>query len=506
MSKRTRRKTKLSEEQAVSLKVDTDESPVSCSSAAVDAPRQASRKDAARSGRETMPSVSERFDVTEILGEGGMSFVYKAVDKEEGRVFAVKVLKSSGDSSRAASFAREIEAASQLDHPNLVAIYESGTSLDQRPFALMDYVDGPSLAEVLSKEVFVEQERALDLFMQIGEGLSYAHSRGIVHLDLKPSNVLINQSSSAEIAKIVDFGIARIMTDNAKELATTDEIVGSLLYMSPEQCKGDAVDSRSDIYSFGCLMYEVLTGRAPLVGENPVKTIMKQLHETPRRFSAAFKRLDISPSLETIVMHCLEKNPKERYQFVEELLKDLELAKSGREPLVALQQKQSSSKRNHISHEQKLTVAALGATILCIWGFHLSKFDTFMQLAMIWWTLCCTGGLAVMCILAKYLLEQWNLVHSRLQDKETTMPGDAWLRATLVLATVPIAAITGILVLTLLDNNNINLLGESLSSHLNTMGVTVQYWAALFLAATAVIPFMIWARVRFFSRPAAERS
>ena len=362
-----------------------------------------------------LPAINDRFQVVQFLGEGGMSKVYKALDRKEQRSFAIKLLKPNVAQS-SCPFEQEINIASTLNHPNIVAVYEHGTADDGTEFALMDYIDGPSLGGILDRDVFMQQDRATDLFIQICEGLTYAHSQGIVHLDLKPSNILVAEGV-VEIAKITDFGIAKVAAKNSEPIVETGALVSTLLYVSPERCRGDLIDSRSDIYSLGCMMYEVLTGKAPFQAENPVKTIMKHLQERPYNFADAMKKADISKGLETIVLHCLEKEPRDRYQFAEEIIKDLELVKEGREPRVARQQISALGSK---AGANKMVPAFVTTPLLLAWCAYLSQFDTFNQMGMV---LCTLYYGVLMAVLTFAFLKIWHLMcccWDRIFDPETS--------------------------------------------------------------------------------------
>ncbi|NJL71897.1 MAG: serine/threonine protein kinase [Candidatus Competibacteraceae bacterium] len=254
------------------------------------------------------------FKLIEVLGEGGMGTVYRVRDENLQVDFAVKVLRPelARDRNLVSRFKREAEAAGELSHANLATIYKTGECLDGRPYLVMDYVPGPSLATVLQQEGHLRPERALEIFIQICEVVEYAHSKGVIHRDLKPSNVLLVKEDNLERIKLVDFGIARVLPHISGEtlkLTTADQVLGSPLYMSPEQCQGDELGRQSDIYSLGCLMYEALTGRVPFLGENSIKTILKHLNEEPAHLTVHLKSAELPRGLSPVVLKCLEKRP-----------------------------------------------------------------------------------------------------------------------------------------------------------------------------------------------------
>jgi len=314
----------------------------------------------------------DSYEVESILGEGGMATVYKVKDKSLQKDFAVKVLRPefSNKPTVVKRFEQEAIACGALTHPNLVAVYDHAKTKNGSPYLVMDYVEGEDLGKLIKDEVYLEQARALNIFAQCAEALEYAHAKGIVHRDLKPSNIIVTKSElGGELAKIVDFGIAKIAPKNESDLNTltqTGEIFGSPLYMSPEQCLGNELDARSDIYSFGCLMYESLSGKLPFSGQNPVKTIISHLNETPRDLAKRFPSLRISAGLDRLVMRCLEKEPAQRYQNMTQLRTDLELVRDGKEPSFA---KPRSEKEKKVRRQPTTkSVAINSAIVLALMG------------------------------------------------------------------------------------------------------------------------------------------
>lgn len=283
---------------------------------------------------DNLPDLGPGYRILEALGSGGMGSVYKVEEVGSGAILAAKVmhehLYTDGDSQVQRRFEREIETMSALSHPGLVKVEGFGRTEDGRAYLLMELVEGCSLAEVLSRVGNLEEKIALPLFIRILEGLEYMHSHKIVHRDLKPSNVLVVMDAENELfqdqAKIVDFGLAKVVRNeslDATAITRTGDIFGSPLYMSPEQCQGDEVSIVSDIYSFGCLMYEVLIGKPPFEDDNPVKIVLQHLYDSPRSPSSFVDR-SISASLEDVILICLAKNPQERYQSARQLREDLE--------------------------------------------------------------------------------------------------------------------------------------------------------------------------------------
>ncbi len=278
--------------------------------------------------------LNERYELLERLGHGGVGVVYKAKDLVTNQLVAVKLMRKELAEYEPAllRFKREVETTCELNHPNLGKIHGYGCDRAGQPYLVMELVSGENLADVLSKNGNrLEQKRALNLFIQICEGLAVAHGRSIIHRDLKPRNIIVYMDRHGhESAKIVDFGFARVDRDGSDSLSMTQsgEVFGSPLYMSPEHCLGQKLDVRSDIYSLGCLMYETLAGCPPLAGDNILATVAKQVKEEPQLLQKFDK--SISKSLEGIVLKCLAKEPLMRYQSVCHLLDDLNKVKHGR--------------------------------------------------------------------------------------------------------------------------------------------------------------------------------
>lgn len=270
-----------------------------------------------------------QYDVLDVLGEGGMGFVYKVRDRSLDKVFALKVLKPEfvQDSEAVKRFEKEADATMQMSHPNLVAVYKRGVTDHGLPYLLMEYIEGETLADLLGRETAMEPRRCLNILQEILEAMEFAHSAGIIHRDLKPSNIMIiSPSPGIEIVKVVDFGIARVLPKVTREtlnLTKKGEVFGSPSYMSPEQCMGESLDERADIYSLGCLMYEALSGQPPFKTDNNVKTIMQQLTTAPAPFANIAACPVVPSDMEKLVMRCLEKSPKDRFQSVQEMKNSL---------------------------------------------------------------------------------------------------------------------------------------------------------------------------------------
>jgi len=291
------------------------------------------------------------YEVLALLGQGGMGYVYKVKDKRKNQVVAVKVVRPelATDERAVKRFEQEAEAAMGLLHPNLVPVYGQGVTADGAPYLVMEYQEGTPLDKVLKQEKCIAAERAVDIFMQICDALEHAHAKGIVHRDLKPSNIVLTKTKgNKDLVRIVDFGIAKVLAGAESretfDLTNTGDLFGSPSYMSPEQCMGYRLDARSDVYSLGCVMYEMLSGQPPFVSDNPVQTIVKHLSDIPQRLvgpQASSK--DIPATLESLVFRCLEKDPRNRYQSMQQLHADLSNIQTGERPVYYARARESTS-------------------------------------------------------------------------------------------------------------------------------------------------------------------
>lgn len=271
-------------------------------------------------------NLPEHFEVLDLLGQGGSGAIFKVRDTQLDKIFAVKVMRSSFfDRDSQFRFEKEAGAAQMLTHANVVAVFNSGVGRNGAPYMVMEYLDGTDLEKMIKAEGCIDVPRALDLFIQVADSLAYAHEKGIVHRDIKSSNIIVQKfGDGIEIVKIVDFGTA-FQSVNQEDLSRsgTGAAIGSPPYMSPEQCSGDTLDARTDIYSLGCVMYETLSGATPFAGDNPVSQIVQHLKNKPLSLQKAAKDQAISSDLENLVMRCLEKDPRDRYQSAAELKADL---------------------------------------------------------------------------------------------------------------------------------------------------------------------------------------
>jgi predicted Ser/Thr protein kinase len=251
--------------------------------------------------------LSERYEIETTLGEGGMARVYRGTDGVLGRPVAIKVLadRYANDDTFVTRFRREAQAAAALNHPNVVSVFDTGDD-GQAHYIVMEYVPGQTLADVLKREGPLDPDRAAGIAEDVATALQAAHERGLVHRDVKPGNVMIDPEGRT---KVMDFGIARAAADDT--LTQTGAVLGTAAYLSPEQARGDPVDARSDIYSLGAVLYEMLTGRPPFTGDSPVAIAYAHVNDPPDPPSA--HRPGVPPELEAVTMRALAKDPNDRY-------------------------------------------------------------------------------------------------------------------------------------------------------------------------------------------------
>ncbi|MCF3961239.1 Stk1 family PASTA domain-containing Ser/Thr kinase [Streptomyces fuscigenes] len=275
-----------------------------------------------------------RYELGSVLGRGGMAEVHLAHDTRLGRTVAVKTLRAdlARDPSFQARFRREAQSAASLNHPAIVAVYDTGEDYVDGvslPYIVMEYVDGSTLRELLHSGRKLLPERTLEMTIGILQALEYSHRSGIVHRDIKPANVMLTRTGQV---KVMDFGIARAMGDAGMTMTQTAAVIGTAQYLSPEQAKGETVDARSDLYSTGCLLYELLTVRPPFVGDSPVAVAYQHVREEPQTPSVFDP--EITPDMDAIVLKALVKDPDYRYQSADEMRADIEACLDG-QPVAA---------------------------------------------------------------------------------------------------------------------------------------------------------------------------
>ena len=278
--------------------------------------------------------VGGRYEEGEPLGRGGMAEVRRGVDNRLGRSVAIKRLRVdlASDATFQARFRREAQSAASLNHPTIVSVYDTGEEPDPNgsgvtiPYIVMELVTGKTLRDLIREGRKIMPERALEITSGVLEALDYSHRAGIVHRDIKPGNVMLTPQGQV---KVMDFGIARAVADTSSTMTQTAAVIGTAQYLSPEQARGETVDARSDLYSTGCLLYELLTGRPPFVGESPVSVAYQHVREQPLPPSSFDP--DIPPEVDAVVLKALAKSREERYQSASEMRQDIHRVLAGQQ-------------------------------------------------------------------------------------------------------------------------------------------------------------------------------
>ncbi len=276
-----------------------------------------------------------RYEILDTIGDGAMGRVYLARHKLMKRQVAVKMMHPQLISGKSAlrRFQKEAELASALNHPNILTVYDFGVTETGSPYLVMDYLQGKELLHVLKDEGHLPQSRGLHIFKQVCAGLAHAHDKGVVHRDLKPSNVmLVTLDGDDSFVKILDFGIAKQLNPSESSidnLTRTGEVFGTPHYMSPEQCRAQDVDGRSDIYALGCVMYQTFTGHLPITGCDLIECLYKHVNSMPEPFHVVAPELPLSAELEAIVFKAMAKSPDERFQSMQEFRAAMEVLEPG---------------------------------------------------------------------------------------------------------------------------------------------------------------------------------
>lgn len=261
--------------------------------------------------------LNNRYEIIEKIGEGGMAIVYKAKDSLLNRYVAIKILKDEFASNKEflQKFKREATAAASLSDINIVNIYDIGSDRDVN-YIVMEYIKGKTLKQIIKENGLIKQDKAIKIAVQIAKALDCAHSHGIIHRDIKPHNIMINENG---LVKVTDFGIAKAAS--AYTITNTKEVIGSAHYFSPEQARGSFVDFRTDIYSLGIVMYEMVTGSLPYDGDSPVSIALKHLQE--KVIEPRFLNEDLSDGINNLILKSIQKDPAYRYANVKEMISDL---------------------------------------------------------------------------------------------------------------------------------------------------------------------------------------
>ncbi len=276
-------------------------------------------------------SISDRYQIIEQIGQGGMGIVLKALHLALNKTVAIKVLNPGFhlDAMTMKRFELEAKASSKLAHPNLVTAFDYGFTPQNEPYLVMEYIDGQSLESLLHSKGTLCLSDFFDYMAQICKALNYIHKNGIIHRDIKTSNIIVQEIEGDRYVKLLDLGIAKVLSEGEspqQQLTAAGTIFGSPPYMSPEQCMGKETDARTDIYSLGCVMYECLAGHAPLAGENPLHTIYMQINHRPAKIEELDTRGNRGLKVAEIIDRCLEKNREHRFQTAQELLTALNAA------------------------------------------------------------------------------------------------------------------------------------------------------------------------------------
>lgn len=279
-----------------------------------------------------------RYELLSVIGRGGMAEVWKARDHRLGRDVAVKRLRAdlASDDTFQARFQREAQSAAGLNHPNIVSVYDTGEAPDPTtglsvPYIVMELVEGHTLRDVLRDDRKILPDRALEFTQGVLEALSYSHAAGIVHRDIKPANVMLTDTG---MVKVMDFGIARAVSDTSATMTQTAAVIGTAQYLSPEQARGEVVDNRADIYATGCLLYELLVGRPPFLGDSPVSVAYQHVREIPAPPSTLDP--EITPAMDAVTLKALAKAPADRYQTAKQMYDDIARVRQGMAPMAPM--------------------------------------------------------------------------------------------------------------------------------------------------------------------------
>lgn len=327
--------------------------------------------------------IDGRFEIVELIGEGGMGTVYSARHKQMDRTIALKLLKANliRDEEKIARFRNEARVLSSLQHPNIIAIHAIGLAETGQPYMAMDIVSGESLSDAISRRGYFEQDEALRICIEICAGLEYAHSHNIVHRDIKPSNIILSPArGGALVPKLVDFGIAKDLDSAAAQnLTQTGAAMGSVFYLSPGQFEGRAADPSSDIYALGCTLYEMLTGVPPFEADNFFEAAMRHHSAIAVPVNQRNPAANITPGVQNIINHMLEKEHHSRYQSGKHLREDLELAlarkplkhapEHGQKQLVTADKNSRRDKRLKIVLVSVMSVIAIAIAYACFDSF-----------------------------------------------------------------------------------------------------------------------------------------
>lgn len=319
-----------------------------------------------------------RFQILSVLGQGGVGVVYKAKHMHMDKTVAIKMLLPAvvSDAASFKRFEQEARTASNLNHPNIISVFDFGKSVDGSAYLVMEFLSGNSLDDLIKQNRRIDTDLFLQIFSQACDGLQHAHKHGVMHRDLKPSNImLIEREDAQNVVKIVDFGLAKLTAaDSEQNLTHSGSVMGTPLYMSPEQCQGAQLDHRTDIYSLGCVMYTALTGRVPIIGDNAMNTMFRHISEAPAPLSLMAPDVPLPAGLEQAVMKALQKDPNARQQSMNELRNEITEAilyrRAAPRPLTGNMPAVPNSKPNerqgeaHLKQSRTLQAASMRKTII----------------------------------------------------------------------------------------------------------------------------------------------
>lgn len=325
--------------------------------------------------------IAEKYRILEPLGEGGFGAVYKAEQKDLRRTVAIKFLRvepSTGDRERA-QFQREAKVLSTLKHRNIVDVFSFGIASDGAPFIVMEYLEGKTLASVIAETSGLSEGRTQKIALQLCQALKAAHEANIIHRDLKPQNIMLVEDGNIETVKLLDFGLSKMLISDASNQSATNTKTGTLLgspmYMSPEACKGQKTDERSDIYSWACIVYECLAGEAPFTADSPMGLLYKHCNEAPQPFGRRTSPLAISREFESIIFTCLNKDPQNRYQSAMLLQSDLLALQLGKTISVDVGGFAPAKNDKQTHSARVLTFVVMSILIIAV-GLTLIRIDT----------------------------------------------------------------------------------------------------------------------------------
>ncbi len=321
--------------------------------------------------------IDDRYVVLEQLGEGGMGSVYKAREVGLERIVAIKLLHPSliGSQESRVRFSREGKILSSISHPQILQLYRFGFWNETLPFIAMEYIVGKTLRQITTETGGLNPDRCIAIGIQVCNAMNVAHTNNIVHRDLSPANIMLIDEHVCETVKIVDFGLSRMLphlAETHEQLTQTGALVGSIYYMSPEQCSGKKADHRSDIYALGCVLFEALTSNPPFDADNPIALMHKHVTEPPQRLEEALPDKALPSGLSAIISKTLAKEPAERYQSMSEFKADLELVRDGRGSDIANFDNQQAKRRLPTPALLVVSTVIFSSVI----GFAISKYQT----------------------------------------------------------------------------------------------------------------------------------